>query len=294
MCGKMIDHCLNEVDLFSCPNLRDECTADHKCVCDPQAFDPNYECGWEGDGCGRNQTFGTLGGSCASSDHVCHNHMCCTPKTASDFSSAWECGTADDGCGGIVDFSQGVTENLGCGPGRSVSCGIDHKCETRDSIYACSFEEPPAGNRFCDLFDNEKGPGSKDITWTPKSGSTSSSKTGPASAEHGSYYLYTEATGSYNRKALLKSIPLKVSATGALVFWYHMYGKAMGNLTVQVLEDGSSTDVWSKSGDQGNTWHDSSFIDLSGFADRTIQIVFDGQVGSDYRSDISIDDIEIF
>jgi hypothetical protein len=293
VCGKVTDNCLNQVDLFSCPNERDDCTADHKCVCNPRSVDPSYQCGWQGDGCGRNVTFGTLGGVCSGSEHVCHNHMCCTPKTAVDFGSDWECGTADDGCGGTVSFSRsGSTDNHGCGTGRGWSCDLNHKCQQNGPMFSCSFEENPSGNRFCDFLDNQKGPGSNDILWTRKSGGTPSYGTGPSRAAHGSYYVFTEASFVFNKKALLKSIPFSVSAGVSLAFKYHMYGSTTGSLTVQVLQGGSSTDVWSKSGNQGTSWLEAT-VDLSSYAGSTIQIVFDGSTGRSYTSDISLDDIEV-
>ena len=36
-----------------------------------------------------------------------------------------------------------------------------------------------------------------------------------------------------------------------LTFWYHMYGSSMG--TLNVLRNG--TQVWTISGDQGDSWH---------------------------------------
>jgi len=220
---------------------------------------------------------------------------CCTPKTASDFPSAWECGSLDDGCGGLVQFSRaGSTLNNGCGTGHFWSCDGDHKCHnTGPQVQLeCSFEEPPVRNRFCDFLDNEKGPGGG-IFWTQTSGKTPSAGTGATSAK-GSNYIFTEASNNFNKKALLKSIPFNVSAKGSLSFMYHMYGSDMGTLTLQVLRDGVSTDIWSKSGDQGNSWCETSKIDLLSYANTTIQLVFEGHTGSGYRSDISIDDVAIY
>ena len=36
-----------------------------------------------------------------------------------------------------------------------------------------------------------------------------------------------------------------------LTFWYHMYGSSMGSLNVLR----NDTQVWTRSGDQGNSWH---------------------------------------
>ncbi|MCB0815335.1 MAG: hypothetical protein KDB87_19495, partial [Flavobacteriales bacterium] len=40
-----------------------------------------------------------------------------------------------------------------------------------------------------------------------------------------------------------------------LSFWYHMWGADMGTLSLDVFSGGSwTTDVWTLSGDQGNSW----------------------------------------
>lgn len=50
-----------------------------------------------------------------------------------------------------------------------------------------------------------------------------------------------------------------------LTFWYHMYGSGMGSLNVLR----NDTQVWTRSGDQGNSWHRAE-IDI-------------GTVGANYR-----------
>jgi hypothetical protein len=292
-CGKTTNNCNEEIHLFSCPNERDECTQEHKCVCSPMQPDPSYQCGWQGDGCGRNLTFGSLDGHCPKTTHVCHNHLCCTPKTVADFSDAFECGSEDDGCGGRVHFSRsGATENHGCGAGRGWSCDVNHKCQHSGPVYSCYFEEPASSNRFCDFFDNTKGPASSDIYWSRTSGATPSHNTGPAHAYDGSYYIFTEASSTFNKKAFLKSIPFNASAGMSLAFHYHMYGSSMGTLTVRSVEGASTTDIWSMTGSQGDAWAEAA-VDLSAYTGHTIQIEFEGATGSSWSSDIAIDDVEV-
>ena len=67
----------------------------------------------------------------------------------------------------------------------------------------------------------------------------------------------------------------------------------MGTLTVSVSEDCVSwTDVWSRSGDQGNQWIEAS-VDLSAYAGKTISIRFEGVTGSGYRSDMAVDAVSV-
>jgi hypothetical protein len=83
------------------------------------------------------------------------------------------------------------------------------------------------------------------------------------------------------------------TAGAELTFWYHMYGSAMGTLNIEVSEDYENwTNVWSMSGDQGNTWYQAN-VDLTPYRGKTINIKSTGVTGSSYRSDMAIDDIEI-
>ena len=130
-----------------------------------------------------------------------------------------------------------------------------------------------------------------DINWTRQSGSTPSSNTGPSSAVQGSYYVYLEATSNLNKRGILRS-PFYIIPQGyELRFNYHMYGTTIANLKVEISSNGSSwTQLWSKSGDQGNNWQE-AVIDLSSYGGNTRYIRFNGLTGSSYTSDIAIDNI---
>ncbi len=135
------------------------------------------------------------------------------------------------------------------------------------------------------------------MDWTRNSGTTGSSGTGPSGAHGGTYYVYTEASSpNYpNVTAILEGPCFDFSNTSDadLTFWYHMYGAAMGTLDVQVSEDCVTwTNVWSLSGDQGNTWYEAN-VDLSAYIGKTVVIRFFGTTGSSYTSDICVDDITV-
>lgn len=49
----------------------------------------------------------------------------------------------------------------------------------------------------------------------------------------------------------LARLPFVVGGPRCLSFWYHMYGSDMGTLSVSR----NGTQLWTKTGDQGNTWH---------------------------------------
>lgn len=134
------------------------------------------------------------------------------------------------------------------------------------------------------------------MDWTWDSAGTPSSSTGPSSGSNGStYYMYTEASSNSNKIALLKSSAISLSGYSAatLSFDYHMYGADMGTLEVQLSSNGSSfTTVWSKSGNQNNSWYTQN-IDLSSYLGGNLYIQFKGTTGSNYRSDMAIDNIVV-
>jgi hypothetical protein len=99
-----------------------------------------------------------------------------------------------------------------------------------------------------------------DFDWSRNSGGTPSSNTGPSAAAAGSFYAYMESSSpNYsNKNAILNSpcFDLSGASTATFSFQYHMYGAtAMGSLSLQARTSGGTwTTVWSKSGNQGNSW----------------------------------------
>ncbi|MCK5764420.1 MAG: hypothetical protein KAH26_00490, partial [Bacteroidales bacterium] len=139
-----------------------------------------------------------------------------------------------------------------------------------------------------------------DIDWDIHSGSTASGTTGPTS-DHtgGGNYLYTESSGgctSSTGRVTSPGFDLSGITDPELTFWYHMYGADMGTLSVQVSTDGGSSwssDIWSLTGDQGNSWNE-QVIDLNAYTSETDLVIrFTGLTGSGYRSDMAIDDFSI-
>ncbi len=56
----------------------------------------------------------------------------------------------------------------------------------------------------------------------------------------------------------------------------------------------SSATLFTQSGDQGNQWHDDETIDLSTYAGYTITFRFYGLTGSDFTSDMAIDNVRLY
>lgn len=138
-----------------------------------------------------------------------------------------------------------------------------------------------------------------DFNWTRRSGSTPSSNTGPSSATEGSQYVYMESSAPNfsTKRALLVSpcFNLTGQSQATLNFKYHMYGaNTMGNLKLAVsTNDGSSwTTIWTRTGNQGNSWQDAN-VDLSSYAGSNVRLRFDGTTGTTWQGDMAVDAISL-
>lgn len=97
----------------------------------------------------------------------------------------------------------------------------------------CTFEDVYICNYIQDLTDN--------FNWTRKSGSTTSSGTGP-SADHtygtaAGHYMYIEASAPARPGQLARlftPVYPAVNQDQCLQFYYHMYGNQIGRLSVKV------------------------------------------------------------
>ncbi|WP_378176049.1 endonuclease [Aquimarina sp. SS2-1] len=137
-----------------------------------------------------------------------------------------------------------------------------------------------------------------DFNWATRSGSTPSSGTGPGSANSGSYYIYMESsTPNYSSKRAILYAPC-YDITGAsqatFSFKYHMYGStAMGSLALEASLDGTSwTSIWSKSGNQGNSWQTAS-VNLAAYLGEKVQLRFNGITGTTWQGDIAVDAVSL-
>jgi PKD repeat protein len=152
-------------------------------------------------------------------------------------------------------------------------------------------------------FENTLGSWSQDsgddFDWSLRSGSTPSSNTGPSSASEGSYYVYMEASSpNYsNKRAILNSpcFDLSAESSATLEFKYHLYGSSsMGSLALEASTDDGSTwsSIWSKSGNQGNSWKTAS-LDLASYIGSTVKFRFNGITGTTWQGDMAVDDLSI-
>ncbi len=142
---------------------------------------------------------------------------------------------------------------------------------------------------------------SDDFNWLRDSAGTPSNGTGPASANGGNWYMYTEASSNYNNTANLESpcFDLTSATSAQFSFYYHMYGSNMGTLNVDLSTNAGLSypnNLWTQTGQvqtsNGAAWNLVT-LDLSAYLGQTIQIRFSGTTGSSYRSDMAIDDISL-
>ena len=132
--------------------------------------------------------------------------------------------------------------------------------------------------------------------WYLMQGPTSSFNTGP-SGDHttgnGIYFYVESSNPNFPNKVFIVYTPtFDISATPGKVlsFWYHMYGTAMGDLEIGVLDSTGYIPLDTISGNQGNQWQ-LAYYPIT--TTTPFKIKFKATTGSSYTSDIAIDDIMI-
>ncbi|MEM6644458.1 MAG: S8 family serine peptidase [Bacteroidota bacterium] len=144
--------------------------------------------------------------------------------------------------------------------------------------------------------------GGDDGDWYRTNSGTPSSNTGPGSAVQGAYYLFLEASTNNspgqignNATAILESpcFDLTGVSDAAFSFQHHMYGNAVGSLSVEATLDGQNwVSLWSQSDNQGNQWNTED-LSLDSYAEEIVKLRFVGTTGNGWSSDIAIDDLSI-
>ncbi|WP_046758687.1 S8 family serine peptidase [Kordia jejudonensis] len=193
---------------------------------------------------------------------------------------------------------------------------VRSKCTSGNSSYSASVnfttaDVPPFCSATVSSFPYNEGfevndgwtqLSGDDGNWVRTSGSTPSSGTGPTAAAQGSNYLFLEAstngsTGQIgnNGTAILESDCFDLSGKSEATFSFqnHMYGTAVGSLTVQVSTDGVSwTNVWSDAGNKGNQWNAVS-VSLNSYLGQDVKLRIVGVTGNGWSSDIAVDNLSV-
>ncbi|XP_078575824.1 MAM domain-containing glycosylphosphatidylinositol anchor protein 1-like [Branchiostoma floridae x Branchiostoma japonicum] len=156
----------------------------------------------------------------------------------------------------------------------------------RDSPNSCDFEA-----NVCQYTQDT----TDDFQWTRNSGWTRSYGTGPT-GDHttgSGYYMYVEASSPRQQgdiARLTSPTYLLYRGSQCLLFWTHMYGSSTGTLRVSVKAGNTTTEIWSRSGNQGNQWFSVAVsIPVTG----SYQVIFEGVRGGNALGDIAIDDVSI-
>lgn len=173
--------------------------------------------------------------------------------------------------------------------------GGNNDCTTTVSNF-------PYAESFESNFGSWTQSNADDLNFTRRSGSTPSSNTGPTGANEGSTYIYVEASNPNfpSKTATLVSPCFNIASLDnpTLTFDYHMYGSQINNLRAEVSTDAGNTwtQVFSKSGDQGNNWFTES-INLNAYKSEQTLVRFTVTTGANssngWQSDIALDHIQV-
>ena len=194
-------------------------------------------------------------------------------------------------CANTCNFaSDGLCDDGGPGSETAGSCSYGTDCvdcgarSSASNVF--SFDEPANSPGW-----STGGSSPASYAWRRWSGQTPSSYTGPSSGYGGSgYYYYAESSAPRAPGDLfsLRYDGSVCSSVGLVIasvnLRYHMYGTAMGRLSVR---DGAQALLWSLSGNQGNSWQLASLDVYSS------SIVFEYVRGSDYTGDAAIDEVTV-
>ncbi|QTN39522.1 fibronectin type III domain-containing protein [Cryomorphaceae bacterium] len=154
-------------------------------------------------------------------------------------------------------------------------------------IFSCITTDNISSGLFSNISND-------DIEWTARSSSTGSSLTGPPGDLDGTgNYIFLESSSCSFNTAILVSecVDLSGLVAPSISFYYHMYGSNMGSLSLEISSASSNwTQVWTLSGDQGNSWFQAA-VDLSAYAGDNVRARFIGTTGSSFRSDMALDEI---
>lgn len=180
-----------------------------------------------------------------------------------------------------------------CTGGSSISalkvCDFVKDCPQGDdekNCGNCTFDATQ-----CGWIDSSVG----SFRWTRHNNGTETANTGPQS-DHTTgtakgYYMYVDANfGRRYAFATLHTPTLRKSAaTCQMSFWYHMYGRSIGSVTVSKVIQGQSTVLQYLSGNKGNAWQQAT-INI-GRESRDFIIQFMARRSFSVLGDIAIDDV---
>ncbi|XP_067041821.1 uncharacterized protein [Acropora muricata] len=155
------------------------------------------------------------------------------------------------------------------------------------SFLDCDFEN----NTFCEWENDNIGRAA--FKWIIWSGRAPSDMTGPqtsdASGNKNGKFAYMEAS-QRKQGDKVRLLSPKIQGENCLSIMYHMYGGSMGSLIFYLNTSSNETVEWIKSGNHPDQWFEAAvFFNTS----VEYQIVLEGVRGSDFASNIAIDNIAV-
>ena len=148
-----------------------------------------------------------------------------------------------------------------CGVGDTSSLSLTYTFAT-----ACGVASAPYLENFDSGFSPCWTQDTADVfDWTLDAGGTPSGGTGPSDdVTGGGNYMYTEASvpRAHGDVAIMMTDDIDISSltNPELNFYSHMFGTAIGTMTVDMYDGTNYTNVFSKSGDQGDVWVEESIL----------------------------------
>ncbi|XP_047484991.1 MAM and LDL-receptor class A domain-containing protein 1-like [Penaeus chinensis] len=187
-------------------------------------------------------------------------------------------------------------------PFTKVCVDVDSLCDLTDDCGAGEDEtnEVCEGYHRITLEDDSLGWFSQsqedDTDWLMGSGTTTPIILGP-NYDHTlwskkGHYLYLPVNEQASQEALLVSEPLAADQECKFVFFYHMHGSNMGNISV-LIRKATSPDpdlIWTISGSQGNTWNKVTFGPDDLPQHETFQVLVQGATSPSQLGHVAVDD----
>lgn len=184
---------------------------------------------------------------------------------------------------------------------------VTNSCTSYSSISTTTvFEASSAVGSFpyYETFESDLGNFTNELItddndWIRQSGSTPSADTGPNEASEGNFYVFIESSDPNFSSTAEANLLVDFSGltNPEMQFDYHMFGADHGELEVFAITSSGTTTLFSVSGQQHgatSTPWTTATIDLSAFTGEcNLTIQFTGSTGTNYRSDIAIDNIII-
>jgi hypothetical protein len=166
----------------------------------------------------------------------------------------------------------------------------------------CNVAIAPTNENFDAGFSNCWTQDTADVfDWSLRSGSTPSGGTGPTDDfTGGGNYMYTETSlpRAHGDSAIMHSEEIDISGltNAELRFLSHMYGDAQGTLRVDMWDGSAYSNVFTKSGDQGNVWNE-ELVMLSTTAStisfKVTAVVDTNAGGQAWTGDMAIDEFGV-